>query len=109
MFSSLSNEEYFNLRGTLPADRIEELLNDNSNKVDLEDIPFDAILGQLPAEDFTASVEERLHALSKKLRGDNKQEILAIIAELSDMAQCQFYAADHAREIVSDFVDQRRS
>lgn len=104
MFTNLTNEEYFRLHNTLPVDRIAELLDENANKVERDEIPFDDILAQFPEEDFTSTIETRLQELAKRLRGDNRAELLSIIESLQDLAQCQFDATECARSVADDFV-----
>jgi hypothetical protein len=53
---------------------------------------------QFPAEDFLEGVKDRLHELSKRVRGDNKSELMGIIEALDDIAQCTFNAADYGRD-----------
>lgn len=104
MFTNMTNEECFRLHNTLPADRIAKLLDESANKVDPDDIPFDEILAQFPEEDFASTIETRLQELTKRLRGDNRTELMSIIESLQDLAQCQFYATEYARSVVDDFL-----
>lgn len=86
--SSMTNDEAFTMYGTLPADRIEALL-------EIEDIDVSGAITdiqeaacQFPAEDFLSEQMDALHDLAKKLRGDNKERLLHILQCLDDVTQC---------------------
>lgn len=100
----MTNEEYFRLHNTLPADRIAKLLDENANKVDRDDIPFDKILWQLPEYGFTHEIEDRLHNLAKCLRGNNKAEVVSILALVELLADNQFEQGEYDRSVVDDFL-----
>ena len=100
MISNLSNEEHYRMFGTLPADRIEALLDASDKLESLDGIEAHVSEArcQFPAEDFLVPVQDRLHDLAKRLRGDNRQEVLSIIEQLDDINQCQVYATGYAVE-----------
>jgi hypothetical protein len=50
---------------------------------------------QFPAEDFLSDQVSALQEFAKRLRGDNKKDLLHIIECISDALQCQFYATDY--------------
>ena len=100
----MTDEEYFRLHNTLPADRIAKLLDENANKVDRDDIPFDEILAQFPEYGFTREIEERLHNLVKCLRGNNEVEDVSILALVELLADNQFYTTEYARSVADDFL-----
>lgn len=103
--SSMTNSEAFTMHGTLPADRIEGLLEmealigDASIPGAITDIQEAAC--QFPAEDFLSEQLDALHDLAKKLRGDNRERLLHIIECLDDVAQCIFNASEFGREHLS--------
>ena len=43
-------------------------------------------------------VVDKLHALAKNLRGQNRETLIGIIESLDDIAQCTFNAADYGRD-----------
>lgn len=100
MISNLSNNEYYRLYGTLSPDRIEALLDKSDQLESLDGIEahIQEACCQFPAEDFLVPVQDRLRDLAKKLRGDNRQEVLGIIEQLDDINQCQVYATGYAVE-----------
>jgi len=100
VFSSLTPTETFRMYGSLTRRQIEDLLGKDEALRELEgiDAHIDEAMCQYPAEDFLESIKTRLHELSKKLRGDNKDTLNGIIESLDDIAQCTFYAADYGRD-----------
>lgn len=98
MISNLSNREHFRLYGTLTPERIETLLDldEKLQAFDGLEAHVQEARRQFPAEDFLVPVQDRLHELAKRLRGDNRQEILSIVEQLDDINQCQVYATGYA-------------
>lgn len=96
---SLTPREHWRLYGRLPEDAIEDLLDAQERKEQVAGVaPYiKEAMGQFPAEDFLSQVINRVHALARKVRGDNREEALAIAEVLDDVAQTTFYAADHGR------------
>lgn len=94
-FSSLSAREEFALSGTLSNETIESLLDIADDRSEVPTIG-DVCAG-FPDEDFLAGIIERLHAFSKRLRGENRADLLGIIESLDDVAQCTFNSADYGR------------
>lgn len=92
--------EYLKLHGTLPVCVIEEILDKQDQIQDLDGIEAHIQEGMtaLTAEDMLAEQVSRLNALAKRLRGDNKQELNAIIESVEDFLQCQFNQADYGRD-----------
>lgn len=99
---NLTHAEYFHLNGALSKQRTEEILSTlhDAQALDVREYASYAqeAQGGFPAEDFLADVLSDLHNLTKFVRGDNKKELLRIISNLDDIAQCQFNAADYGRE-----------
>lgn len=106
MFHNLTNQEYFRLHGTLPSDRIEELLHDPNAEIDLAGAvaKIEEGMGQFPEEDFGHDIIGRLQALAKCVRGANREELLSIIGAAEDLFQCQFYASDYGRSELIDAI-----
>ena len=65
---------------------------------------IDEAMAQYPAEDFLSAHIDRLHVLSKHLRGNNREELIAIIGAAEDLAQCTFYAAEYGRSELNKAV-----
>jgi hypothetical protein len=98
--SCLSDEEVYSLTGTLPADRIEELL-------DVAPLLSEAVasapcvheaMGQFPSEDFLQEPLDKLRDLVKRMRGDNRETLTAIIEELNTIATQQVHATEYGKE-----------
>lgn len=104
MLSSLTIKEHFNLHGSLPTATIEQLVDDLADRGPVNEAAEAATVymgeasGQFPAEDFLSAVTGKLQDLAKRLRGNNKAELLGIIESMDDIAQTTFNAADYGRE-----------
>jgi hypothetical protein len=98
--TNLTNAEHFRLNGTLPEDRIEELLTLDAQLQAVKgiDAHVEEAMTQYPAEDFLSGILSQLHALAKNVRGDNREKVVWIIEQLDDIAQCTFNAADYGRD-----------
>lgn len=99
MFSNITAKEEFRLTGTVSGDRLDELLDRSEalDKLEGLDAHIEEAKCQYPAEDFLSGITDRLHELAKRLRGDNRQEVLGIIEALDDIGQTTFYASDYGR------------
>ena len=102
--SNMTLAEEFRMNGALSADSIESLIEREALLDGLNGIEVKIKEGmtQFPAEDFLQGPIKRLHQLAKKLRGDNRSEVLAIIESLDDIAQCTFNSADYGRSELKD-------
>jgi hypothetical protein len=96
---SVTPHELLKLHGALPVSQLEDLIDWQERSADVSDVAYhlDEARGQYPTEDFLAGVIERLHTLAKRVRGDNRSDVLAIIESLDDVAQTTFNAADYGR------------
>lgn len=106
MFSSLTDQEFFRLHGTLPPERIEPLLHDPHAQIDLAGAvgKIEEGMGQFPEEDFGHDIISRLQALAKFVRGSNREELLSIISAAEDLFQCQFNSSDYGRSELIDAI-----
>lgn len=98
-FYNLTHAEQYRINGTLNAEAIEELLDTSEALTRAEGVSsqISEALGCYPAEDFLASFIEDLHRLSKRLRGDNREEALRLIESAEDLQQCVFNTGDYGR------------
>ena len=107
-FSNMTVVEEFNLNGTLSQETIEqnidllESIHQLQDSVDDVDSKIHDAKCQFPEEDFLNEIINRIGTLAKKLRGDNKDEAMAIAECLEDIAQCTFNAADYGRSELQD-------
>lgn len=92
------------MNGSLSEARCLELINLSEQVPIYEDaiVKVEEARGQFPAEDFTSSISDRLHNIAKRLRGDNKSDLLNVIEALDDLAQCTFYATEYGRSELHD-------
>ena len=103
---NLTNAEAFRIYGTLPADRIEQLIDrtESVNADTLEGVASDIeeARGCFPDEDFMGALIESLWGLEGNLRGANKETIKRIIeqAEQLNTEICQ--SAECGREKLTD-------
>ena len=93
---NITAEEEFRMAGQVTGDRLQELLkySEAASKFDDLESKVREAYAQYPAEDFLSDIKARLHELAKRLRGQNKEELLGIIECLSDVDQCTFYATE---------------
>ena len=93
---NITAEEEFRLTGQVTGERLQVLLKYSEAASKFSDLggKIQEAYAQFPAEDFLSEIESRLHELAKRLRGNNKEELLGIIESLSDVAQCTFYATE---------------
>ena len=99
--SNLTHAEYFHLNGQLSTERTEQLVTEleQAQSFDVREFASyaqEATAGY-PSEDFMHEQVSDLHYFAKRLRGDNKQELLRIIEAIDDALQCQFNASDYGR------------
>lgn len=99
MFSNMTAREHLRLCGAVPVEKIEDLLEKEEALEEMEgiDAHISEAMAQYPAEDFLQGPINRMHELAKRLRGDNRAELLGIIEQLDDIAQCTFNSADYGR------------
>jgi len=98
--SNMTAAEHLRINGTLPIELAEQLVEYPERLEALEGIDayMSEAMGQYPEEDFLSDPISRLHALAKRVRGDNRDEVLAIIEQLDDIAQTTFNSADYGRD-----------
>lgn len=99
IWSNMSPHETFRMYGRVSKSQLEALLetDERLEGIDGIDAHIDEAIAQFPAEDFLEGIKSRLHDLSKKIRGDNKEDLKGIIEALDDLAQCTFNSADYGR------------
>lgn len=100
VWSNLTPSETYQMYGSLTRGQIEDLLESSSYVDSVSDAAgyVDEGMSQFPAEDFLEDLKSRMVALSKNLRGANKEELLAIIGSLDDIAQNTFNSSEYGRE-----------
>ena len=83
-----ANSEIYRVTGTLPAERIEALLELDSVDLSGVIVHIQEARGSFPGEDSLASIIEDLTALAKHMRGENQKELRSII-ERADSLQSE--------------------
>jgi hypothetical protein len=103
--SNLTHEEYYNLHGNLPVDRIESLIVD-SGAVEAfqEDIgtirdTASEIIAQLPAEDFLEGILTHVRNIVKCKGVANQREMLSDLLEnIQEIQDQQNQSSEYARD-----------
>ena len=105
--TNMTHAEYFRVNGTLPAERIEALLDIASNEDQFIGNWVDTIQearGCYVPEDFLQSRITELQALAKSMRGANRQALFDIVARIEDdireQVQSSEYGADELGKIL---------
>lgn len=98
--SNLTNDELYRLTGTLPSARIEALIETAElyEKITGSEAHIIEARGSYPDEGFLYHVIERLNAVAKSVRGDNRQEILSIVSALEQIDQDVTNDAEYGRD-----------
>lgn len=96
----LTDAEYFRIHGTLPADRIEDMLHlgTAANELKGAQAHIQEARAQYPDEDFLSDVESDLQDIIRSTRGATRDRLKALAAKLEDIAQTTFYASDYGRD-----------
>lgn len=104
--TSLTREEQerFAYFGNDPKAAILGELADRSNAEDLFsgiESYVDEAHAAYPEEDFAGDVISDLQTFAKRLRGENRADLLAIANTLTELQHQQFLSTDHGREELS--------
>lgn len=105
-FANLTDQEYFNLRGTLTSERIQELI-DQSALVEAASEAKSALqdaLGVYPCEDCLQSVIDDLKQLAKNLRGENKNEVNSILLGVEERQNQLHNQSEYGAEVINNFI-----
>jgi hypothetical protein len=102
----LTHEEFFNLHGALPANRIETLLELAAVAEGLGDVKtkLEEARTGFPSEDFLSAVISRVQDLAKHVRGENKKELAAILADIEQLAQQTWQSAEHGCQEINGAI-----
>lgn len=89
--SNLSHKEYFRLNGALSVERTEAMFEEvaEAQAYDVREFADYAIEAQcgFSDEDFLQDEVSDLYAFAKRLRGDNKKDLLSIIEAIENALQ----------------------
>lgn len=100
--SNMNNAEAYRLLGTLPADRIEALLDIEAIDVSGAIVHIEEARGCYPAEDVMSETLQAMRDLRCNLRGNNKALMDSIISMVEDLEtelrQSAEYGADELRK-----------
>lgn len=95
--SGMSNAEFYRLNGTMTDERIETLLGAEAAAADRGSVvsDLDEVKAGFPDEDCASALIDRMQQLAKRLRGDNRTELLALVdglltlqTSLANNAEC---------------------
>jgi len=100
IFNNLTNMEAFNLTGSLPADRIEALLDKERMFSEMSDVVgcLQDAKANYPDEDFLQEPIKDLVVLSKNLRSHHKDYLLRAIELLEGIQQTVHNATEYGLE-----------
>lgn len=96
----LTNREYLSLHSTLSLDRIEALVQMEDAIRGQEGVLnyLDEVGGGFPGEDFLNDIINNLRALSKRLRGVNKDELNSIIEQVEELQASTTHESEYGLE-----------
>lgn len=86
--ANMTHEEFYRVNGTLTPERIDSLLDEQSNLESFDVREFTAYAqearGCYIGEDFAQEHLDDLRDIAKRLRGDNRNSLLMLIDRLQD-------------------------
>ena len=105
-FAAQTDQEYFNLHGTLTSERIQALI-DQSALVEAcseADTALQDALGAYPGEDCLQDVIDDLKQLAKNLRGENKNEVNSILLGVEERQNQLHNQSEYGAEVINNFI-----
>lgn len=104
-FNYLSDKEFFNMFGTLDEARIIRMLDVQEACQDLDEVKGCIKEGMSGfSEDAFSGVLKDLSDVAKRLRGDNKLELLRICEDLENVAQGITNSVDYDTEKLQEAI-----
>ena len=106
--TNLTNQEYYRLNGTLSAERIEDLLRFDC-AIDSSSDPsayIDEAEGCFPKEDFLEHIIKKVRAVSKRVRGENKDDLDQILIDLEDLQSSVNNDSEYGRDELRKASDE---
>lgn len=97
---SFSSAELFRANGTLPADRIEALIDAETLLQGARDVSgaLDDAMASYPNEDFLTDAIRRFKELAHGMKGQRKADMLAAILALEDIEKATQQSAEYGME-----------
>lgn len=103
--NTLSASEAYRISGTLPHDKIEQLLDAQEQLDAIGNVSGSLIdADQYPAEDFLQDAIDDIGLMAKRLRGDNRADLIAISVKLEDLQLSIARAAEYGRECLNTAI-----
>ncbi|QGZ63775.1 hypothetical protein [Paraburkholderia acidisoli] len=108
--STMSYAECYRINGSLPPERIEDLLDGKRVLDQIVSVPgeLDEARGCFSGEDFAEKILKGLRELAKRVRGENRETLSGLIEELAQLqttiagqAEYGIEKIDSAREMVT--------
>ena len=99
VYSAMTPAEIYRTNGTLPDKTIEELITAHEKLQAVEGIECNIAetATQFPDEDFLQDIISDLQTLAKRIRGDNKSDLLAIIDNIENLQLSTHNEAEYGR------------
>lgn len=95
----LTSEEAYRINGTLPPDKIEELLDAQDKLEAIEGIvPLLVDADQFPDEDFLQATINAIGNAAMRARGDNRAQLMDTAEKLDALQLTTHYASEYGRE-----------
>lgn len=106
--SNLTHAEYFHLNGNLSLERVENVLDDLHQAQDMDvreyaDYAQEARAG-FAEEDFLQEEISDLHYFAKRLRGDNKKDLITYIEAIENKLQELRGQVEYGNEQLSNII-----
>lgn len=104
--SNYSDKEIYNLTGTLPADRIEKLIDVGNLAEKLASAVSSAeeASGCYMPEDFLADQLNELQSILKGLRGDNRRRLSKVIEDIEQNISMQVNEGEYGRDVLRNML-----
>ena len=97
--SNMTFAEEFRMTGTLRPEVIERLIDSvpESGMVDGIKVKINEASGMYPSEDFLQPTIDQLREIASRLRGRNRDDLLALVTSIDNLAQCTHADAEYGR------------
>lgn len=106
--SHLSHEEYVHLNGALSAERTEQILSEYDEAIAMDVREFAPYAQEARAgfaeEDFLQEDVNDLYAFAKRLRGENKKDLLSYIEAIEFKLQELRNSVEYGNEQLSKII-----
>lgn len=105
--SNMSHAECFKLNGDLSLERIEQLIDNQLKEDTLPSVEckIEEAVGQFPNEDFLQDIINDIGDIAKRLRGDNKKEMMDIMDRLDEIQMSTLHSSEYGMQELEDALN----